>query len=163
VRFGHRCENPKGLLDLYCRSRGEGFGREVQRRILIGTYALSEGYYDAYYRKAQQVRRLIREDFLAAFGEVDLLIGPTAPGVAFPLGAKMDDPVAMYLSDIYTVPVNLAGLPALSLPAGFVGGLPVGLQLIGPDFAEASLLNAAHRFQQATDWHTAVPTALGTV
>jgi aspartyl-tRNA(Asn)/glutamyl-tRNA(Gln) amidotransferase subunit A len=157
VRYGHRCDAPRDLTDLYCRSRAEGFGAEVKRRILIGTYALSAGYYDAYYKKAQQIRRLIREDFLAAFAEVDAIAGPTTPAPAFPLGAKTGDPVAMYLSDIYTVPVNLAGLPALSLPAGFIGALPVGLQLIGPDFAEASLLHLAHRYQQATDWHRRTP------
>ena len=144
------------------RSRGEGFGPEVKRRILLGTFVLSAGYYDAYYRKAQQARRLIRDDFLAAFEEVDIIAGPTTPGPAFEIGAKTDDPVAMYLEDVYTLAVNLAGLPGLSTPAGFVGGLPVGLQLIGRHFEEARLLNVAHQLQQATDWHTHQPAlALG--
>ena len=156
VRFGYRCEDPRDLQDLYVRSRGEGFGPEVKRRIMIGTYALSSGYYDAYYLKAQQVRRLIREDFLAAFGQVDVIMGPTAPGTAFRLGEK-SDPVSMYLSDIFTIATNLAGLPGMSIPAGFVNGLPVGLQLIGNYFAEGRLLNAAHQYQQVTDWHRRVP------
>src|ERR1700731_2101451 len=157
VRFGYRCENPVDLLDLYKRSRGEGFGAEVKRRIMTGTYALSAGYFDAYYLKAQKVRRLITDDFRAAFAKVDLLIGPTTPTPAFAIGAKIDDPVTMYLNDIYTIGANLAGLPGLSLPCGFVEGLPMGLQLIGPHFSEAKLLNAAHRFQQATDWHSRSP------
>jgi aspartyl-tRNA(Asn)/glutamyl-tRNA(Gln) amidotransferase subunit A len=157
VRFGYRCENPRDLEDLYVRSRGEGFGAEVKRRIMIGTYALSAGYYDAYYLKAQQVRRLIRDDFVKAFEEVDIIMGPTSPGTAFRLGEKADDPVTMYLSDIYTIAVNLAGLPGMSIPAGLVDGLPVGLQLIGNYFDEGRLLNAAHRYQQVTDWHTLVP------
>ena len=157
VRFGHRAADVKDLQDMYRRSRGEGFGAEVKRRIMIGTYALSAGYYDAYYLKAQQVRRLIREDFLGAFGEVDVIMGPTAPGVAFGLGEKADDPVSMYLSDIYTIAVNLAGLPGMSIPAGFADGLPVGLQLIGNYFDEARLLNVAHRYQQVTDWHRQAP------
>jgi aspartyl-tRNA(Asn)/glutamyl-tRNA(Gln) amidotransferase subunit A len=157
VRFGHRAADAKDLEDMYKRSRGEGFGAEVKRRIMIGTYALSAGYYDAYYLKAQQVRRLIREDFLRAFDEVDVIMGPTAPGVAFGLGEKADDPVSMYLSDIYTIAVNLAGLPGMSIPAGFADGLPVGLQLIGNYFGEARLLNIAHRYQQVTDWHRQVP------
>ncbi|MDX1655663.1 MAG: amidase family protein, partial [Candidatus Competibacteraceae bacterium] len=157
VRYGHRCQQPRDLLDLYTRSRGEGFGAEVKRRIMVGSYALSAGYYDAYYLKAQQVRRLISEDFRRAFEQVDLLLGPTAPTTAFDIGAKSDDPVTMYLSDIYTIAVNLAGLPGLSLPAGFSQGRPVGIQLIGDYFQEARLLNAAHRFQQATDWHQQVP------
>jgi aspartyl-tRNA(Asn)/glutamyl-tRNA(Gln) amidotransferase subunit A len=157
VRFGYRCESPKDLLDLYKRSRGEGFGAEVKRRIMIGTYALSAGYYDAYYLKAQRVRRLIKDDFAAAFANVDVIAGPTSPTVAFNLGEKSDDPVTMYLSDIYTIAVNLAGLPGMSIPVGFVGERPVGLQLIGNLFSEAKLLNVAHRFQQATDWHTRVP------
>jgi aspartyl-tRNA(Asn)/glutamyl-tRNA(Gln) amidotransferase subunit A len=161
VRYGHRCENPRDLLDLYTRSRGEGFGEEVKRRILIGTYALSAGYYDAYYKKAQQVRRLIRQDFLDAFDTVDLIAGPTTPHTAFGLGEKTDDPVAMYLEDIYTLGVNLAGLPALSTPAGLIQGLPVGLQLVGPHFAEGRLLGAAHQFQQLTDWHTLHPPGFG--
>jgi aspartyl-tRNA(Asn)/glutamyl-tRNA(Gln) amidotransferase subunit A len=157
VRFGHRCENPKDLADLYKRSRAEGFGAEVKRRIMTGTYVLSAGYYDAYYIKAQKVRALINSDFLRAFGEVDLLLGPTTPTVAFKLGDKTSDPITMYLNDIYTIGANLAGLPALSIPAGFAGGLPVGVQLIGPHFGEAKLLNAAHRFQQETDWHLKAP------
>jgi len=157
VRFGHSCDDPKDLLDLYTRSRGEGFGAEVKRRIMTGTYVLSAGYYDAYYLKAQKVRKLISEDFRRAFGEVDLLVGPTAPTTAFELGAKVDDPITMYLNDIYTIGANLAGLPALSLSCGFSDGLPVGLQLIGPHFAEAKLLNAAHRYQQETAWHRRIP------
>ena len=161
VRFGYRCENPRDLEDLYMRSRGEGFGAEVKRRIMVGTYALSAGYYDAYYLKAQQVRRLIREDFAQAFAEVDIILGPTTPTTAFKLGEKADDPVTMYLSDIYTIAVNLAGLPGMSIPAGFAGGLPVGLHLVGDYFAESRLLNVAHRYQQATDWHRRVPAAFG--
>jgi len=157
VRFGYRCENPRDLEDMYKRSRGEGFGAEVKRRIMVGTYALSAGYYDAYYLKAQQVRRLIRDDFLKAFEEVDVIMGPTAPTAAFNIGEKTADPVQMYLSDVYTLAVNLAGLPALSIPAGQANGRPVGLQIIGSYFDEGRLLNAAHRFQQATDWHAAVP------
>jgi len=157
VRFGYRCESPKDLLDLYKRSRGEGFGAEVKRRIMTGTYVLSAGYFDAYYLKAQKVRRLITDDFRAAFEKVDLLIGPTTPTPAFAIGAKIDDPVTMYLNDIYTIGANLAGLPGVSLPCGFVDELPMGLQLIGPHFAEAKLLNAAHGFQQATQWHNRSP------
>ena len=157
VRYGHRCENPADLHDLYTRTREEGFGDEVKRRILVGTYALSAGYYDAYYKKAQQVRRLIKQDFIDCFDQVDVIAGPTTPGPAFALGAKSDDPLAMYLEDIYTLAVNLAGLPGMSLPAGEVDGKPVGLQLIGPHFAEARLLNAAHQFQQATNWHLQRP------
>ena len=157
VRFGYRCENPKDILDLYKRSRGEGFGAEVKRRIMTGTYVLSAGYFDAYYLKAQKARRLITDDFRSAFGKVDLLIGPTTPTPAFEIGAKMNDPVLMYLNDIYTIGANLAGLPCLSVPCGFVDGLPMGLQLIGPHFAEAKLLNAAHQYQQATDWHKHAP------
>jgi aspartyl-tRNA(Asn)/glutamyl-tRNA(Gln) amidotransferase subunit A len=157
VRFGHRCEQPKDLLDLYKRSRGEGFGAEVKRRIMTGTYVLSAGYFDAYYLKAQKVRRLITDDFRAAFAQVDLLIGPTTPTPAFAIGAKVDDPITMYLNDIYTIGANLAGLPGLSLPCGFVDGLPMGLQLIGPHFSEGRLLNAAHRFQTATEWHMQGP------
>src|ERR1700761_2967402 len=157
VRFGYRCENPKDLLDLYKRSRGEGFGAEVKRRIMTGTYVLSAGYFDAYYLKAQKARRLITDDFRSAFEKVDLVIGPTTPTPAFDIGAKMNDPVLMYLNDIYTIGANLAGLPGVSLPCGFVDGLPMGLQLIGPHFAEAKLLNAAHQYQQATDWHTHAP------
>lgn len=157
VRYGYRCDNPVDLEDLYKRSRGEGFGDEVKRRILVGTYALSAGYYDAYYRKAQQVRRLIRQDFTEAFEKVDVIMGPTSPSPAFAFGAKGDDPVAMYLEDIYTIATNLAGLPGLSVPAGLVDGKPVGLQMIGSDFDEARLLNIAHQFQQQTDWHTRTP------
>jgi aspartyl-tRNA(Asn)/glutamyl-tRNA(Gln) amidotransferase subunit A len=157
VRYGYRAKNPHDLEDLYKRSRGEGFGAEVKRRIMIGTYALSAGYYDAYYLKAQQVRRLIREDFLHAFEQVDIIMGPTSPGVAFRLGERADDPVTMYLSDIYTIAVNLAGLPGMSIPAGFAAGLPVGLQLIGNYFDEGRLLTAAHQYQQVTDWHQRCP------
>lgn len=157
VRFGHRCEDPKDLNDLYIRSRGEGFGPEVKRRILIGTYALSEGFYDAYYVKAQKTRRLISDDFNQAFQDVDVIMGPAAPSTAFNLGEFSDDPITMYLSDIYTIAVNLAGLPGMSIPAGFVNNMPVGLQLIGKHFSEAKLLNVAHQFQQQTDWHKKVP------
>ena len=157
VRFGYRCENPVDLEDLYKRSRGEGFGAEVKRRILIGTYALSAGYYDAYYLKAQQLRRMIKDDFQSAFENVDLILGPTTPGVAFRIGAKTDDPVSMYLQDIYTISLNLAGLPGMSLPVGFVDGLPVGMQLIGNYFDEAGLLAVAHSYQQVTDWHLQTP------
>ncbi|MGI2324527.1 MULTISPECIES: Asp-tRNA(Asn)/Glu-tRNA(Gln) amidotransferase subunit GatA [unclassified Methylococcus] len=160
VRFGHRCENPTDLADLYTRSRGEGFGAEVKRRILIGTYALSAGYYDAYYLKAQKIRRLISEDFRRAFEEVDVIMGPTAPSVAFEFGAKSADPIAMYLSDIYTIAVNLAGLPGMSIPVGFSNGLPVGMQITGGYFSEDRLLNVAHRYQQATDWHTRTPAGI---
>ncbi len=159
VRFGHRCTDPKDLMDLYERSRSEGFGAEVKRRILVGSYVLSAGYYDAYYLKAQQVRRLIGEDFARAFREVDVIIGPTSPSTAFRLGEKKDDPVAMYLADIYTIAVNLAGIPGLSMPCGFDAGLPVGMQLIGNHFSEAKLLNAAHQYQQVTDWHRRLPEA----
>ncbi len=157
VRYGHRCEEPKDLEDLYKRSRSEGFGAEVKRRIMIGTYALSAGYYDAYYLKAQQIRHLISDDFKRAFEQVDVIMGPTAPTTAFGIGEKANDPVTMYLSDIYTIAVNLAGLPGMSIPVRPVDGKPVGLQIIGNYFAEAKLLNVAHRFQQATDWHQAVP------
>nr|WP_093311277.1 Asp-tRNA(Asn)/Glu-tRNA(Gln) amidotransferase subunit GatA [Allopseudospirillum japonicum] len=157
VRFGHRCQDPQDLEDLYKRSRQEGFGAEVKRRILIGTYALSEGFYDAYYRKAQQIRRLIQQDFLNAFNEVDVLMGPTAPTPAFDLGANTQDPVQMYLEDVYTIAINLAGVPALSLPAGRSGTRPIGLQVIGNHFEEARLLNVAHQFQQVTTWHQARP------
>jgi len=157
VRFGHRCAQPRDLEELYKRSRGEGFGAEVKRRIMTGTYVLSAGYFDAYYLKAQKVRRLITNDFRAAFQKVDLLVGPTTPTPAFAIGAKMNDPVTMYLNDIYTIGANLAGLPGLSIPCGFVGGLPMGLQLIGPHFSEARLLGAAHQFQRATAWHAQAP------
>ncbi len=157
VRYGYRCENPKDLEDMYKRSRSEGFGSEVKRRIMIGTYVLSAGYYDAYYLKAQQIRRLICNDFNEAFKKVDLILSPTAPTPAFKLGEKMDDPVSMYLSDIYTIAVNLAGLPGISVPAGFVNKLPVGMQLIGNLFGEAKILNVAHQYQLATDWHKQIP------
>ena len=152
VRYGHRCEDPTDLEDMYKRTRSEGFGEEVKRRIMIGTYALSAGYYDAYYRKAQKIRRLIKDDFDRAFEEVDVIIGPTSPHTAFKLGSKAD-PVSMYLEDIYTIAVNLAGLPAASIPAGIANGLPIGMQIIGKYFDEAKILNVAHQFQQHTDWH----------
>ncbi len=158
VRYGHRAAEYTDLNDMYCKSRAQGFGGEVQRRILVGTYVLSHGYYDAYYIKAQKLRRLIAQDFAAAFEQCDVIAGPVSPTVAFGIGEKSDDPVQMYLSDIYTIAVNLAGLPGLAHPAGFgAGGLPVGLQLIGNYFGEARLLNVAHQFQQATDWHTRRP------
>ncbi|RBO78584.1 Asp-tRNA(Asn)/Glu-tRNA(Gln) amidotransferase subunit GatA [Marinomonas aquiplantarum] len=157
VRFGHRCEDPKDLLDMYMRSRAEGFGQEVQKRIMVGTYALSEGYYDAYYLKAQKIRRLIKQDFTNALQEVDVIMGPVAPTTAFGLGSKTNDPVAMYLEDIYTLSVNLAGIPAMSIPAGFSNNMPVGLQIMGNYFAEAKLLNVAHQYQQNTDWHRQTP------
>ena len=159
VRFGHRCEDPKDLMDLYKRSRGEGFGAEVKRRIMTGAYVLSAGYYDAYYLKAQQVRQLISREFAAAFTQADVLVGPTSPTPAFKIGDKVDDPITMYLNDIYTIGANLAGLPAMSIPCGLLDGLPLGLQLIGPHFAESRLLSAAHAYQQATDWHRRLPAA----
>ena len=157
VRYGYRCEDPKDLYDMYTRSRGEGFGAEVKRRIMVGTYALSAGYYDAYYLKAQQCRHLISDDFRDAFRQVDVIMGPASPETAFSLGEKSDDPVSMYLSDIYTIAVNLAGLPGMSVPAGFVDGKPVGLQIIGNYFEESRLLNVAHQYQQHTEWHRQVP------
>ena len=157
VRYGYRCERPRDLQDLYQRSRGAGFGAEVKRRIMVGTYVLSAGYFDAFYLKAQRVRALISADFARAFHEVDVLIGPTTPTPAFELGAKTDDPVTMYLNDIYTIGANLAGLPAISVPCGFVQGLPVGMQVIGPHFSEPKLLNVAHRYQRETDWHRRAP------
>ncbi len=160
VRYGHRCNDPQDLYDLYTRTREEGFGAEVKRRILVGTYALSAGYYDAYYRKAQQIRRLIQQDFTAAFEKVDLIAGPTTPHSAWKLGEKSNDPVSMYLEDSYTLGVNLAGLPGMSLPAGFNQALPVGLQLIGNYFKEGQLLNTAHQYQQITDWHSQSPKGL---
>ena len=160
VKYGYRCKNPKDLQDMYCRSRTEGFGEEVQRRILIGTYCLSAGYYDAYYGKAQQVRQLIQQDFSDAFKSVDLIMGPTCPSPAFKFGAKGDDPVAMYLEDIYTIATNLAGLPGMSVPCGMVEEKPVGLQIIGNYFDEARMLNVAHQFQQITDWHNQAPEAV---
>ncbi len=157
VRYGYRCEDPQDLEDLYKRSRGEGFGDEVKRRIMIGTYALSAGYYDAYYLKAQQLRHLISDDFKQAFEQVDVIMGPTSPSVAFNIGEKSEDPVSMYLSDIYTIAVNLAGLPGMSVPAGFINELPAGLQIIGNYFDETRLLNVAHQYQQQTDWHRRIP------
>jgi aspartyl-tRNA(Asn)/glutamyl-tRNA(Gln) amidotransferase subunit A len=157
VRFGYRCENPLDLTDLYKRSRAEGFGPEVQRRIMVGAYALSAGYYDAYYLQAQKIRRLIKNDFMAAFEDVDVILSPTTPNPAWKLGAKNADPVAAYLEDVYTITANLAGLPGLSMPAGFADGLPVGVQLLAPYFQEGRLLNVAHQYQQVTDWHTHAP------
>ena len=161
VRYGHRAADYTDLNDMYAKSRAEGFGAEVKRRILIGTYVLSHGYYDAYYLKAQKIRRLIAADFQAAFKVCDVIMGPTTPSVAFKFGEKSADPVQMYLSDIYTIAVNLAGLPGMSLPCGFDKELPVGLQLIGPWFGEAKMLNVAHRYQQATDWHQRAPAGYG--
>ena len=158
VRFGYRCEQPKNLEDLYKRSRCEGFGDEVKRRILVGAYALSAGYYDAYYLQAQKIRRLIKNDFVAAFQDVDVILSPTTPNPAWKLGEKNNDPVAQYLEDIYTITANLAGIPGLSMPAGFVDGLPVGVQLLAPYFQEGRLLNVAHQYQQVTAWHTQAPT-----
>ena len=157
VRFGYRCVDPQDLKDLYIRSRGEGFGKEVKRRILMGTYALSAGYYDAYYLKAQKIRRLISEDFKLALAEVDVIMGPVTPSTAFGIGEKIGNPIEMYLSDIYTIAINLAGLPAMSIPAGFAEGKPVGLQVIGNYFTEDKLLNIAHQYQQVTDWHQQIP------
>src|SRR5579885_2647080 len=157
VRFGHRCKDPRDLQDLYRRSRGEDFGAEVKRRVMTGTYVLSAGYYDAYYLKAQRVRQLIAADFARAFKEVDVLMGPTTPTAAFAIGAKTADPITMYLNDIYTIGANLAGLPAMSVPCGFAGGLPVGLQIVGPHFSEAKLLNVGHLYQRETDWHLQAP------
>ena len=158
VRYGHRAGNYADLSEMYRRTRAEGFGTEVKRRVLIGTYVLSHGYYDAYYLQAQKVRRLIAKDFAEAFARCDLIMGPTSPTTAFALGAKADDPVQMYLNDIFTIPAPLAGLPGLSIPCGFDGkGLPVGLQIMGDHFAEAMMLGAAHRYQQATDWHLRAP------
>lgn len=159
VRFGHRAKNAVDLMDLYCRSRGEGFGDEVKRRIMTGTYVLSAGYYDAYYLKAQQVRQLIADDFKKAFADVDVIAGPTTPSPAFKLGEKVDDPIQMYLNDIYTIGANLAGLPAMSVPCGFVNDMPVGLHLVSAHFAEETLLRCAHQYQQQTEWHTACPEA----
>ena len=157
VRFGHRCDNPKDLTDLYERSRSEGFGSEVKRRIMIGAYALSAGFYDAYYIKAQKIRQLIANDFAEAFKQCDVIVSPTAPDTAFKLDEKTDDPVSMYLQDIYTIAVNLVGLPGMSIPAQHANGMPVGFQLVGNLFDEAILLNVAHQIQQATDWHLATP------
>ncbi|WP_415844180.1 Asp-tRNA(Asn)/Glu-tRNA(Gln) amidotransferase subunit GatA [Stutzerimonas zhaodongensis] len=157
VRFGYRCENPIDLTDLYKRSRAEGFGDEVRRRIMVGTYALSAGYYDAYYLKAQKIRRLIKNDFVGAFAGVDVILGPTTPNLAWKLGEKNNDPVSAYLEDIYTITANLAGIPGLSMPAGFIDGLPVGVQLLAPYFQESRLLNVAHQYQQVTEWHKQAP------
>ena len=157
VRYGHRCESPVDLLDMYTRSRGEGFGAEVKRRIMTGTYVLSAGYYDAYYLKAQKTRTLIRQDFLEAFKGVDVIMGPSTPTPAFGLGEKTEDPITMYLNDIYANGVNLAGLPGISIPMGFVDKLPVGLQIIGNYFDESRLLSVAHHYQRETDWHTQIP------
>lgn len=157
VRYGYRCADPKDLMDMYTRTRAEGFGNEVKRRILVGSYALSAGYFDAYYLKAQKVRRLIQQDFINAFKDVDVLMSPVTPSPAFIQGEKTTDPVSMYLEDVFTIAINLAGIPAMSVPAGFVDGLPVGLQIIGDYFSEARLLNAAHQFQQVTDWHQREP------
>ncbi|HIO92769.1 MAG TPA: Asp-tRNA(Asn)/Glu-tRNA(Gln) amidotransferase subunit GatA [Leucothrix mucor] len=159
VRYGYRCENPKDLTDHYMRSRGEAFGAEVKRRIMVGTYALSAGYYDAYYLKAQKIRRLVSEDFQKAFEKVDVIMGPVAPNTAFKIGEKSDDPISMYLGDIYTIAVNLAGLPGMSLPVGMANNMPVGLQLIGNYFDEAKMLNIAHQYQQISDHHQQVPAA----
>ncbi len=159
VRFGYRCENPANLEDLYKRSRGEGFGAEVKRRIMVGAYALSAGFYDAYYLKAQKLRRLIADDFSKAFEKVDVIMGPASPETAFNIGEKSDDPISMYLSDIYTIAVNLAGLPGMSIPAGFSNNMPVGLQIISKHFDESRLLNVAHQYQQHTDWHKQTPKA----
>jgi len=161
VRYGYRAPDYADLADMYCKTRAQGFGTEVKRRILIGTYVLSHGYYDAYYLQAQKVRRLIADDFRAAFRDCDVIAGPVAPSVAFEIGAKNNDPVQMYLSDIYTIPASLAGLPCMSVPCGFgAGNMPVGLQLIGNYFDEARMLNLAHRYQQATDWHSRMPEGL---
>jgi aspartyl-tRNA(Asn)/glutamyl-tRNA(Gln) amidotransferase subunit A len=160
VRYGYRCADPKDLEDMYKRTRGEGFGTEVKRRIMVGTYALSEGFYDAYYKKAQQIRRLIQQDFIRVLSDVDVIMGPTTPTTAFKLGEKNTDPVEMYMEDIFTLSLNLAGLPGMSIPCGFSQGLPVGLQIIGNYFAEEKLLNVAHKFQQATDWHKQKPAGL---
>jgi len=157
VRYGHRAKQYDDLMDMYCKTRAEGFGAEVKRRILIGTYVLSAGYYDAYYLQAQKIRRLIAQDFENAFKQCDVIMGPTAPSTAFKMGEKADDPVAMYLQDIYTIAVNLAGLPGMSVPAGFSHGLPVGLQIIGNYFDEARMLNVGHAYQQVTDWHNKMP------
>ena len=161
VRYGYRCDTPKDLNDMYMRSRGEGFGSEVKRRIMTGTYALSAGYYDAYYLKAQKIRRLISDDFKQAFTKVDVIMGPVAPETAFKIGEKSDDPISMYLSDIYTLSLNLAGLTGMSVPAGFskADNMPVGLQIIGNYFEEGKILNVAHQYQQVSDWHKQMPSA----
>ena len=160
IRYGYRAPQYSDLNDLYSKSRAQAFGAEAKKRILVGTYVLSHGYYDAYYLKAQRIRRLIANDFVEAFKSCDLLLGPISPTTPFGLGEKLADPIEMYLSDIYTIGVNLAGLPGMSIPCGFANGLPVGLQLIGNYFSEAKLLNAAHRYQQVTGWHTRHPAGL---
>ncbi len=161
VRYGYRAPDYANLDDMYCKTRAQGFGAEVKRRILIGAYVLSHGYYDAYYLQAQKIRRLIADDFSEAFKVCDVILGPTAPGTAFKLGEKSDDPVEMYLNDLYTIPANLAGLPGMSLPCGFdAKGLPIGLQLVGNYFSEAKMLNVAHQYQRATDWHAHAPEGL---
>src|SRR5574344_2275582 len=153
VRYGHRTANPENLLDLYCKSRSEGFGDEVKRRIMLGTYALSSGYYDAYYKKAQQMRALVKQDFDRAFKEVDLLIGPTCPNTAFEIGSKTEDPLSMYLTDIATISANLAGIPGISIPAGFdKSGMPIGLQILAPQLGETKLFNASYMFEQTNDY-----------
>jgi len=157
VRYGYRCEDPKDLNDLYTRSRGEGFGTEVQRRIMVGAYALSSGYYDAYYLKAQQLRHLISDDFKKVYDKVDVIMAPATPETAFNIGEKTDDPISMYLSDIFTIAVNLAGIPAMSIPIGFANNMPVGMQIMGNYFEESKLLNVAHQYQQVTDWHVQIP------
>ena len=157
IRFGYRAKEYTDLAQLYCRTRGDGFGAEVKRRLMTGTYVLSAGYYDAYYLKAQKVRQLISRDFKSAFEEVDVILGPTTPTPAFALGEKIEDPITMYLNDIYTIGANLAGLPGMSVPCGFVDNLPVGLQIIGPHFSEEVLLRCAHQYQLLTDWHTKIP------
>ena len=158
VRYGYRAPEYANLDDMYCKTRAQGFGAEVKRRIMIGAYVLSHGYYDAYYLQAQKIRRLIADDFTEAFKSCDVILGPTAPGTAFKLGEKSDDPVEMYLNDLYTIPANLAGLPGMSLPCGFDSkGLPIGLQLVGNYFSEAKMLNIGHQFQRATDWHARAP------
>ena len=159
-RYGHRAERYADLIDMYRKTRAEGFGAEVKRRIFIGTYVLSHGYYDSYYLQAQRIRRLIARDFTEAFERCDVIVGPTAPSVAFDLGAKRDDPVQMYLDDLYTIPINLAGLPGMSIPCGFGDkGRPVGLQIVGNYFDEARMLGLAHLFQKAMDWHSRMPPA----
>jgi aspartyl-tRNA(Asn)/glutamyl-tRNA(Gln) amidotransferase subunit A len=162
VRYGYRAPDYTDLTDMYEKTRAQGFGEEVKRRIMIGTYVLSHGYYDAYYLQAQKIRRLIAQDFVEAFKQCDVIMGPTSPSTAFNLGEKGDDPVQMYLSDIYTIAVNLAGLPGMSIPCGTgANGLPVGLQIIGDYFKEAQMLNVAHQYQLATDWHQRAPTPVG--
>jgi aspartyl-tRNA(Asn)/glutamyl-tRNA(Gln) amidotransferase subunit A len=161
VRYGYRCEDPKDLKDLYCRSRSEAFGDEVKRRILVGTYVLSAGFYDAYYRQAQKIRRLVQQDYITAFEKADLIASPAALSTAFKFGEKTAEPVEMYQEDLYTIPANLAGLPAMSMPCGLIKGLPIGMQFVGRQFEEARMLNAAHQYQMLTDWHTLSPSKFG--